>query len=113
THPFETGLNAGDAITLVCSVSWAFYIIYLDVFTNKYNIYILVFIQFWFVTILSFIMGLVLEDSSKITLSSSNILILGYMAVFATLIATTLGNKFQKFTTPIRATLVLMWEQPA
>ena len=113
SRPFESGINIGDAVTLICAVSWAFYIIYLDVFTNKHNVYALLFIQFWLVTIISFTIGVLSEDSSKIIMSPSNILTLLYLSVFATLIASTLGNKYQRFTTPIRATLVMMWEQPA
>ncbi len=113
TRPLEIGFNPGDISTLFCAVSWAFYILFIDVFTNKYNIYILIFIQFWLITILSFILGLTFENFSNVVMSPLNILSLVYMAVFATLIATTLGNKYQKYTTPVRATLVMMWEQPA
>jgi len=113
TRPFQSGINIGDAVTLICSVSWAFYIVSLDVYTNKYNVYVLLFIQFWLVSVISFSMGVLTEDSAKIILSTPNILTLLYLSVFATLIASTLGNKYQKFTTPIRATLVLTWEQPA
>lgn len=113
TRPLESGINIGDAVTLICAISWAFYIIYLDVFTNKHNVYAMLFIQFWLVTIISFTIGALSEDSSKIIFSTPNILTLLYLSVFATLIASTLGNKYQRFTTPIRATLVLMWEPPA
>ena len=36
-----------------------------------------------------------------------------YTGILSTLITTTLGNKYQKFTSPIRATLVMAWETPA
>jgi drug/metabolite transporter (DMT)-like permease len=114
TRPEINGINIGDWITLICAVSWAFYIIYLDVFTNRYkNIYVLIIVQFWLVTVIAFATGFLIEDSSKIIFSNNNIIALLYTGVFSTLLATTLGNKFQKFTSPIRATLVLAWETPA
>lgn len=114
TRPDLRGINLGDWITLICAGAWAFYIIYLDVFTNKYkNIYVIILIQFWLVTFLCFGVGFAFEDVSKFTLSSGNILALLYTGILATLVATTLGNNYQKFTTPIRATLVMSWETPA
>jgi drug/metabolite transporter (DMT)-like permease len=114
TRPELNGINAGDWITLICAVSWAFYIIYLDVFTNRsYNIYVLILIQFWLVTVISLLIGLAFEDASKISFSGNNIAAMLYTAILSTLVATTLGNKYQKFTSPIRATLVLAWETPA
>jgi drug/metabolite transporter (DMT)-like permease len=114
TQPEINGINIGDWVTLICAIAWAFYIIYLDVFSNrKYNINNLIVIQFWFVTFSAFIIGLVYEDSSKLVYSSNNILALLYTGILATLVATTLGNRYQKFTSPIRATLVMSWETPA
>lgn len=114
TRPEINGINLGDWITLICAISWAFYIIYLDVFTNRYkNIYMIILVQFWLVTIIAFAIGFIIENPSKVIFSTNNILALLYAGILATLIATTLGNKFQKFTSPIRATLVLAWETPA
>ena len=114
TRPEINGINLGDWVTLVCAISWAFYIIYLDVFTNRYkNIYVMILIQFWFVTVVAFVVGFLFEDSARVIFSFINILALLYGGILATLVATTLGNKYQKFTSPIRATLVLAWETPA
>ncbi len=114
TRPEINGINLGDWVTLVCAISWAFYIIYLDVFSNRYkSIYVMVFIQFWFVTLIAFFVGFFFEESARVTFSFNNVLALLYGGILATLVATTLGNKYQKFTSPIRATLVLAWETPA
>jgi drug/metabolite transporter (DMT)-like permease len=114
TQPEINGINIGDWITLICSAAWAFYIIYLDVFTNRtYNVNNMIVIQFWFVTLASFIIGAAAEDASKLSFSSNNLLALLYTGLLATLVATTLGNRYQKFTSPIRATLVMSWETPA
>jgi len=114
TQPQANGFNIGDLFTMICAFAWAFYIIYLDVFSNKYsNIYVIIAVQFWLVFFLNFLGGLLFENSGSITFSKGSLLALLYTGIFATFIATTLGNKVQKFTTPIRATLILAWETPA
>ena len=114
TQPEINGINIGDWITLICAISWAFYIIYIDVFTNrKYNIYTIILIQFWLVTILAMGIGFGFEDIHKISFTGNNIMAFLYTGVLSTLVTTTLGNKYQKFTSPIRATLVMAWETPA
>lgn len=113
TEPHISGFNTGDMITLICPFAWAFYIIYVDVFTNKYDIKTLIFIQLWTVTIISFIIGFVYEDFSSIHFTNSEIFSFLYMGILATFVATILLNDYQKKTTPIRASIIYTWEQPA
>ncbi len=113
TNPVVNGFNKGDLITLICAFAWAFYIIYLDVFSRKYNLYVLVLTQFIIVTVLSFLFALVFENVNDVVFSSASILGLLYTGILATLIATFLGNKYQKDTSPIRAALIFTIEQPA
>lgn len=113
TNPTVNGINKGDLITLICAFAWAFYIIYLDVFSRKYNLYVLVLTQFIFVTVFSFLFAFAFDNAVDIVISSTSILGLLYTAVLATLLATFLGNKYQKETSPIRAALLFSIEQPA
>jgi drug/metabolite transporter (DMT)-like permease len=113
TNPVASGINKGDLLTLICAFAWAFYIIYLDVFSRKYNLFVLVLTQFVLVSILSFLSALLFESTGEIHFNSTSILGLLYTAIPATLIATFLGNKYQKETTPIRAALLITFEQPA
>ncbi|HJY63937.1 MAG TPA: DMT family transporter [Ignavibacteria bacterium] len=113
TQPFELGFNNGDLITLICTLSWAFYIVLLDPFSKKYNINVLIFVQFWFVAIVSILISLTFESYSGFVLTSTDYYAIAYMGIAATLITTTLGNRYQKFTTPIRASIIFTWEQPA
>lgn len=113
TNPAVKGINKGDLITLICAFAWAFYIIYLDVFSRKYNLYVLVLTQFVLVSILSFLFAVLFESTGDIHFSTTSILGLLYTAIPATLLATFLGNKWQKETTPIRAALLITFEQPA
>jgi drug/metabolite transporter (DMT)-like permease len=113
TQPHLGGINIGDVITIICAFAWAFYIIYVDVFTNKYDIMSLIFIQLWVVVIVSFGLGFIFEDFSGINFTSDAVLSFLYMGVLATFVTTILLNKFQKDTTPIRASIIYTWEQPA
>lgn len=113
TKPEKAGINKGDLITLICAISWAFYIIYLDVFTKKYHLHILVFIQFVIVSTFAAILALIFERSLEIHFTTGSIFGLLYTAIPATLLATFLGNKYQKETTPTRAAILITFEQPS
>ena len=113
TNPAVNGFNKGDLITLICAFAWAFYIIYLDVFSRKHNLYVLVLTQFITVTLFSFSSALAFENAGDINISSTSILGLLYTGILATLLATFLGNKYQKETSPIRAALIFTIEQPS
>lgn len=113
TGPFANGINTGDFLTFYCAVSWAFYIIYLDVFTRKYDLYMLVLVQFIFCGITAMAIAFIFENWSIVNLSSGAVWGLLYVAIPATLVATFLGNKYQKETTPVRAALLFSFEQPS
>jgi drug/metabolite transporter (DMT)-like permease len=113
TQPHISGINTGDIITIICPFAWAFYIIYVDVFTNKYDIRTLIFLQLWVVVIISFVLGFALEDFSSIVFSEGELISLLYMGILATFVTTILLNKYQRETTPVRASIIYTWEQPA
>jgi drug/metabolite transporter (DMT)-like permease len=107
------GVNIGDLITVICPLAWAFYIIYVDVYTNKFNITTLIFLQLWITAIACLGAGMMFEAFSKISFSGGEILSLLYMGIAATFITTILLNRYQKETTPVRASIIYTWEQPA
>ncbi len=113
TQPQISGVNIGDFLTLICAFAWAFYIIYVDVFTNKHDVITLIFIQLWVVAVAAGGLGLALEDFSRIRFTQNEILAFLYMGVLATFVTTILLNRFQKQTSPIRASIIYTWEQPA
>lgn len=113
TQPHINGLNIGDLFTLFCAFAWAFYIIYVDIFTNKFDIITLIFIQLWFVVFTAFGAGLATEDFRLITFNTQNIMSFFYMGILATFVTTLLLNKYQRETTPVRASIIYTWEQPA
>jgi drug/metabolite transporter (DMT)-like permease len=113
TQPQISGINIGDLFTLICAFAWAFYIIYIDVFTNSFDVITLIFIQLWFVVIGACGLGFVFEDIAAIKFTQNEILAFLYMGVLATFVTTILLNRYQKQTTPIRASIIYTWEQPA
>jgi drug/metabolite transporter (DMT)-like permease len=113
TQPHISGINIGDVITLICAFAWALYIVYVDIYTNKYDIFTLILLQLWFVTICSLIIAFMFEDFSLIRFTAEEIYMFLYMSILATLLTTILLNKYQKETTPIRASIIYTWEQPA
>jgi drug/metabolite transporter (DMT)-like permease len=113
TQPHINGFNIGDLITVICPIAWAFYIIYVDVYTNKFDIRTLIFIQLWVVVLLSFAMGAVFEDLSVVTFGQNELLSFLYMGVLATFVTTILLNRYQRETTPVRASIIYTWEQPS
>lgn len=113
TNPTVNGINKGDLITLICAFAWAFYIIYLDIFSRKHNLYVLVLTQFVFVSVFSFLFAFAFDNAGDIVISTTSVLGLLYTGILATLLATFLGNKYQKDTSPIRAALLFSVEQPA
>ena len=112
TRPEISGMNLGDILTLFCACCWAFYIIYLDIASKKYPLHNLVFLQFLLVSFLSLAVSLIHESPSYHNLTTMSISGILYTAILATLVATFLGNKYQKDTTPIRAGLIFTFEQP-
>jgi drug/metabolite transporter (DMT)-like permease len=113
TQPHISGINKGDFITMICAFAWAFYIIYIDVYTNKHDITTLIFIQLWMTAVICSGIGAFAEDFGAITFSGGEILSLLYMGILATLVTTVLLNRYQKETSPIRASIIYTWEQPA
>jgi drug/metabolite transporter (DMT)-like permease len=113
TQPHLGGINTGDLITVISAFAWAFYVIYVDVYTNKYDINTLIFTQIWVTVIICFTIGFISEDFSQISFDAGEILSLLYVGVLATLVTTFLLNKYQNRTTPVKASIIYSWEQPA
>jgi drug/metabolite transporter (DMT)-like permease len=113
TNPHESGINTGDFLTLICAFAWAFYIIYLDIFSRKYSVHSLVMVQFLTVFVISLAIALGFENFTDVYFTQFSIFGLLYTALLATLIATFLGNKYQKETSPVKAALIFMFEQPS
>jgi drug/metabolite transporter (DMT)-like permease len=108
-------LNFGDLITLVCSVAFAFHIVYLDKFSKESDTLPLIYGQYLAMTVLSLFSLFFVEylwlDQYKFELNSFLIFSTVFNGIFSTFIALFLAMKFQKYTTPVRAGLVYNMEQ--
>lgn len=108
-------INIGDLLTILCAISFAFYIVLLDKFSGKADTNALIFGQFLATTILSLISVLSVEKfffgDVTFTLNSTLIWSLIYNAIFNTFIGLLLSTRYQKFTTPVRAGLIYNLEQ--
>ncbi len=111
---FGTNFNFGDALTLLCALFFALYIIYIDVETSKFDFWILLFVQIVTVAILGIIFSLIFSateiETIKISITENSLFALFYTSIFATLITTTLQTKFQKNVTPTKAGIIFAFE---
>lgn len=112
----ELGSNftAGDFLTLLCALFFAVHVVYLDVFSNKYDYWILTFAQLFVTAILSFIFAGVLNNYSienyRFVFTNNLLFAIIYTAVFATLINTILQTKYQKMVSPTKAGIIYSFE---
>jgi drug/metabolite transporter (DMT)-like permease len=106
--------NLGDLLTLLCALLFAFQVVYVDVFTKKYEYLPMVFVQL-FITgiggfILSFIFSVSALETVKFTFNTTVVTAVLYTAIFASIIATVIQLKFQKFVSPTKAGIIFSIE---
>ncbi len=109
TSPSGSHFTLGDGLTLGCAISFAFYIISVDIFSQKCDEVHLTFVQFVVTAALAGFSMFFFEDI-RFGLSSSVILKISYLAVFATVIALFVQMKYQRDTTPTRSAVVFSIE---
>lgn len=116
TSPDLSGIRIGDVLTLISAMIWAFYVVYIDMWTkelhdepHKQNA--LVIMQF-LMTILLAMGSIQLVDGGQIKIEWTSALILGlvYCGVFASVITTWIQTRFQRFTHPVRAAVIFALE---
>lgn len=109
--------NIGDYLTVICAIAFAFHIFYVDVYSSerKADYKALILGQFGVVTVLSIIFGIIFEVIIfkdfffifNFELISTSL----FNAIVATLIGLVLVNKYQMYTTPVRAGIIYSMEQ--
>lgn len=106
--------NIGDFFTLLCAIVFAAYIVYLDMISYKIDYKALVLIQIIITGILGWLFTYFLSVTGleKFSFHLNNTMAFGiiYTALFATVIATTLQTKYQKFVTPTKAAIIFSLE---
>ncbi len=111
---FGGGFNVGDFLTLICAIFFAFYIVYLDIISNKTDFIHILWLQiittFIGSFILMFILDLIQIEIIKFVLNSQVLFTILYTSIFATVITTFLQTKYQRYTTPTRAAIIFTSE---
>ena len=106
--------NLGDLLTLLCALLFAFQVVYVDVFTKKYDYLPMVFVQLLITGVGGFILSFVFSISSletvKFTFNATVVTAILYTAIFASIIATVIQLKFQKFVSPTKAGIIFSIE---
>jgi drug/metabolite transporter (DMT)-like permease len=109
TSPQGSEFNRGDALTLLCAVIFALYIVYLDIFTKQSNAVVLTFLQMVVVTVVAGVFALGM-DSLHVQWTPNLFFSLAYLSVLATVVTLTIQTIYQKETTPTRAAVIFSLE---
>jgi drug/metabolite transporter (DMT)-like permease len=109
TSPTGSHFNLGDGLTLICALSFAIYIVYLDIFSQNCEASHLTIMQFAVTAALASLSFLFFEDF-HLVLSTGFVVGVVYLAIFATVIALFVQARYQKDTTPTRSAVVFSVE---
>ncbi len=109
TSPAGSQFNVGDGLTLICALSFGFYIVYLDIFSQECEPAHLTFVQFVSTALFS---GFAFFFFENFRLNWNARFAAGviYLALFATVIAIFVQARFQKDTTPTRSAVIFSVE---
>jgi drug/metabolite transporter (DMT)-like permease len=109
TSPAGGEFNSGDLLVLLCAVVFAFYIVYLDVFTKERFDREIVFWQFVVTAAIGFALSPFI-DETRAVFSAEAIGAILYLAFFASTIAIFVQSKYQRETTPTKAAIIFTME---
>ena len=87
-NPMGGGINSGDILTFGCALSFAFHVIYQDIYVNqKIDIARFFTVQVFFVFFFSLLSSFIFEDYSNVIISQRLIIAVSVTGVLATFIA--------------------------
>ncbi len=109
TSPAGSEFNWGDALTLLCAITFGLYIVYLDIYGKQYDASHLTLIQFVSTFALGAI-GAVTLEPMRFELTSGVAGMLAYLIVFPTIVALYVQTRYQKDTTPTRSAIIFSIE---
>jgi drug/metabolite transporter (DMT)-like permease len=109
TSPEGSAFNSGDALTLVCSILFAIYIVYLDVVSKEMTTEQLTFFQLSSIAVFSLV-AVVFFETPRCAVTTQSMLAMGYLTFLATLFTTWIQTRYQKDTTPTRAVVIFSVE---
>lgn len=109
TSPGGQGFNVGDLLTLFCAISYAIYIVYLDIFSKRHDVSKLTLLQLAVTCMLSISVAPFVE-TMHVHFTIGFLWALLYTSILATVFATYLQTKYQRDTTPVRAAIIYSME---
>ncbi|MBI9101508.1 MAG: EamA family transporter [Spirochaetales bacterium] len=105
SKPESGSFNKGDLMTLICAISLAFYVIYLDLMSKRSNTFMLTVIQFFICGGLSFLLAPFVEKP-RLILSGSFIISILYLGILGSVVGIALMIRFQKELSPTKAVII-------
>lgn len=109
TSPGNSALNIGDWLTLLGSVGYSFFIIFVDRFTGEEDPIVLTGFQFVVSAVIAAVLSFIFEDTFVLPTLNLTVSIL-YLAIPGSIIAISLMNKYQGQTTPVKACIIYALE---
>jgi drug/metabolite transporter (DMT)-like permease len=109
SSPAGGALNIGDFLVLACALVFAFYVVYLDVFTKDKFDREIVFYQFIVTAAMGFILAPFLENP-VLNPTTDVVYSILYLSLFASTIALFVQSKYQRETTPTKAAIIFTME---
>jgi drug/metabolite transporter (DMT)-like permease len=109
TSPEGSRFNIGDALTIICAIMFALYIVYLDAVGDEPDKMQMTFAMFIVCGLLG-VVSAALWEPFTIPSSGSFIASVLCLTVFATVVAMGVQNRFQPDTTPTRAAVIFAME---
>lgn len=106
--------NLGDLLTLICALLFAFQVVFVDVFTKKYDYLPMVFVQLLITGLGGFIFSYFFSITSleevRLTINLNVVTAILYTSIFASIITTIIQLKYQKTVSPTKAGIIFSIE---
>jgi drug/metabolite transporter (DMT)-like permease len=114
-QPDVQGIGVGEWLTLASAVCWALYVVAIDAISTRYHHHgheqhVLVFLQFLVTTLLAMALAPCTAQWYTIPMTPTVIVAIVYCAIAASIITTLLQTKYQRFTHPVRASIIFAAE---
>ena len=109
TCPKGSEFNLGDLLTFFCAVSFSFQVIFVQIYTKRFDFLSLTFIQILITTCLS-LPFMFLFERIRLVYHPQLVLAIFVCAILATALALFIQNRMQKDTTTVKAALIYAME---
>jgi drug/metabolite transporter (DMT)-like permease len=109
TRPKGSEFGFGDLLTLFCAISFSFHVIYVQIYSRRFEFEKLVFVQLLTTTILS-VPSMFLFERIRFVYDLDLLSAILVTALFATALGITIQNRMQKDTTATKASLIYTME---